>query len=172
MNRLQSIELNKTQKRKYIEKYFRKFLRIKGVQNAIVFNSLGIPKHSSFEKSETIRSIGLFDELIFKVKRAIQLINAEDQFVSIRLRTHKFEILISKDLDDIYFVIFQNAKGDTQLNLDRISLCYSISFLQIHTANCSNDKLYGKATKELQPTTTQTYVEITFHAQLNENKRN
>lgn len=107
----QSLELDKTTKRKYIEKYFRKCLRIKGVQNAIVFNSLGIPLHSTFEKGETIRAIGLLDDLIFKVRRAIQLIHTDDQFVSIRLRTNEFEILISKDLDDIYFVIFQNAKG-------------------------------------------------------------
>lgn len=111
MNRLQSLELSKTEKRKYIEQYFRKCLRIKGVQNAIVFNSLGVPKKSTFEKAETIRSIGLFDDLIFKVRRAIQLINTDDQFVSIRLRTQKFEIFISLDLDDIYFVIFQNVQG-------------------------------------------------------------
>lgn len=100
------------EKRKYIEKYFRKCLQIEGVQNGIVFNNLGIPKHSTFTRDETIRSIGLFDDLILKVKRAIQLININDQFISIRLRTHKFEIVFSKDIDDIHFVIFQNARGD------------------------------------------------------------
>lgn len=110
---LQTLEMDAASKRKYIEHYFRKCLRIKGVQNAIVFNSLGIPKHSTFEHRETIRSIGLFDDLILKVNVAIHLTSPDDQFgfVSIRLRTHKFEIFISKDLNDIYFVIFQNAKG-------------------------------------------------------------
>lgn len=76
-----------------------------------MFNSLGIPKQSTFDSNETIRAIGLFDELILKVEHAMGLIRSGDQFVSIRLRTRKFEIFIAKDLDDIYFVIFQNAKG-------------------------------------------------------------
>lgn len=104
-------ELNETQKRKYIQRYYRKCLRIKGVQNAIVYNSLGIPKHSTFSRSETIRTIGLFDELLLKVKRAIQIISPGDQLVSIRLRTQKFEIFIATDLNDMYFVIFQSADG-------------------------------------------------------------
>lgn len=87
-----------------------------------MFNSLGIPKQSTFNYSETIRAIGLFDELILKVKHAIELIRNGDQFVSIRLRTHKFEISIAKDLDGIYFVIFQNAKGKIQTHSKAIFL--------------------------------------------------
>lgn len=132
---MQSLELSKAEKRKYIEQYFRKCLRIEGVQNAIVFNSLGVPKQSTFEKAETIRAIGLFDDLIFKVKRAIQLINTDDQFVSIRLRTQKFEIFISLDLNDIYFVIFQNVQGIWYPPwLDQILLWLKIHFsLYRHT---------------------------------------
>lgn len=111
----QAVTLDAATKRKYLEHYFRKCLRIKGVQGAIVFNSEGVPKHSTFEHCETIRSIGLFDDLILKVNIAIHMTQPDDQFVSIRLRTHKFEIFISKDLDDIYFVIFQNAKGKCKL---------------------------------------------------------
>lgn len=105
-------EITEAQKRKYIQRYYRKCLRIKGVQNAIVYNSLGIPKHSTFDHSETIRTIGLFDELILKVKRSIQFISPGDEFASIRLRTHKFEIIIAVDLNDVYFAIFQNANGE------------------------------------------------------------
>lgn len=112
----QNLELDEEQKRKYIKKYYQKCLRINGVQNAIVFNSLGIPKHSTFNRDETIRSVGLFDELLLKVNLAIQIIgNGNDQFISVRLRTHKFEIFISKDLNDIYFVVFQNANGMSKL---------------------------------------------------------
>lgn len=108
--------MDEEQKRKYIKKYYQKCLRINGVQNAIVFNSLGIPKHSTFNRDETIRSVGLFDELLLKVNLAIQIIgNGNDQFISVRLRTHKFEIFISKDLNDIYFVVFQNANGMSKL---------------------------------------------------------
>lgn len=110
--------MDETTKRKYIEYYFRKCLRIKGVKNAIVFNSLGVPKHSTFESKITVRSVGLFDDLILKVKRAIHITNPDDQFASIRLHTTKFEIFISKDFDDIYFVIFQNAKGNICLNFN------------------------------------------------------
>lgn len=112
----QSLELDEEQKRNYIKKYYQKCLRINGVRNAIVFNSLGIPKHSTFNRDETIRSVGLFDELLLKVNLAIQIIgNGNDQFISVRLRTHKFEIFISKDLNDIYFVVFQNANGMSKL---------------------------------------------------------
>lgn len=127
-------------KRKYIEYYFRKCLRIKGVENAIVFNSLGVPKHSTFESVKTIRSVGLFDDLILKVKRAIHITNPDDQFISIRLRTHKFEIFISKDLDDLYFVIFQNAQGkihnissNNSLNYTFLSFVILLNKTQIHT---------------------------------------
>lgn len=109
---LQIHELDEDKKRQYIKRYFRKCLRIKGVQNAIVFNSLGIPKQSTFDRDETIRSVGLFDDLLLKVKLAIQVIDTNDQFISVRVRTHKFEIFITKDLNDIYFVIFQNANGN------------------------------------------------------------
>lgn len=84
---------------------------MKGVQNAIVFNRFGIPQQSTFNCSETIRIIGLIDELLLKVKRVIQLIKTDDKFVSARLRTQQFEIFITLDLDDLYFVIFQNKNG-------------------------------------------------------------
>lgn len=84
---------------------------MKGVQNAIVFNRFGIPQQSTFNRSETIRIIGLIDELLLKVKRVIQLITPDDNFVSIRLRTQLFEVFIAVDLDDLYFVIFQNTNG-------------------------------------------------------------
>lgn len=80
-----------------------------GVQNAIVFNSVGIPHHSTFNRSETVRMIGLIDEILLKVKHVIEHIKPDDKFVSVRMRTRKFEMFISMDLDDLYFVIFQNA---------------------------------------------------------------
>lgn len=103
--------LDEKQKQKYIQRYCQKLLRIKGVQNVIAYNKLGIPKQSTFSHSDTICKIGLFDELLLKVNRAIQIICPGDEFVSIRLRTHNFEIFIAADLDDLYFVIFQNPTG-------------------------------------------------------------
>lgn len=146
---LQTLALDAAAKRKYLEHFFRKCLRIKGVQNAIVFNSIGVPKHSTFEHGETIRSIGLFDDLILKVNIAIHMTNPDDQFVSIRLRTHKFEIFISKDLDDIYFVIFQNAKGKCKL------LCI---LTQIASLNL--------LTYQFPSTTTKKYIHTDTHSQL------
>lgn len=113
----ESDALNAPNKRKYIDRYFRECRRIGGVQNVIVFNSMGIPKQSTFERDETIRAIGLFDDLITKTSRAIQTVHRLDTFASMRLRTRKFEILITKDLDDLYFVVFQNIDGKKGLNL-------------------------------------------------------
>lgn len=104
--------LDEKQKRKYIQRYYRKCLRMNGVKNVIAYNNHGVPKHSSFSHCDTIRAIGLFDELLLKVKRAINIICPGDQFVSIRMQTHKFEIFIAADLDDMYFVIFQKANGN------------------------------------------------------------
>lgn len=84
---------------------------MKGVQNAIVFNRFGIPQQSTFNRSKTIQIIGLMDEILQKTKRVIQLITPDDQFQSIRLRTQLFEVFITLDLDDLYFVIFQNTNG-------------------------------------------------------------
>lgn len=103
--------LDEKQKKKYIQRYYRKCLRINGVQNVIAYSNIGIPKHSTFSHCDTIRAIGLFDDLLLKVNRAIQMISPGDRFVSIRMQTQKFEIFIAADLDDMYFVIFQNANG-------------------------------------------------------------
>lgn len=90
---------------------------MKGVQNAIVFNRYGIPQQSTFNCSETIRIIGLIDELLLKVKRVIQIITPDDRFVSIRFRTQQFEVFITLDLDDSYFVIFQNTNGKLECEI-------------------------------------------------------
>lgn len=121
--------MDEQQKRKYIKRYFKKCIRINGVQNAIVFNRLGIPKRSTFDRAETIRLVGFFDDLLLKIKLAIQIIDDGDQFVSVRLRTNKFEIFISKDLDDIYFVVFQNANG-TRYNIPIFHIHKTFSFKQ------------------------------------------
>lgn len=84
---------------------------MKGVQNVMVFNNMGVPMQSTFEENVTICSMGLFDDLITRVKRAIQIIDQTDDFASMRLKTKKFEILITKDLDDLYFVVFQIVNG-------------------------------------------------------------
>lgn len=97
---------------KYIECYFNKLREIKGVQNVMVFNSIGVPVQSTFKENETICSVGLFDDLITRVKRSIQIIDQTDDFASMRLKTKKFEILISKDMDDLYFVAFQRVNGN------------------------------------------------------------
>lgn len=103
--------MDNKQKQKYIQRYFRKCLQMKGVQNAIVFNRFGIPQQSTFDRSKTIVIIGLLDEILLKTRRVIQLITPDDTFMSIRLRTQQFEIFITLDLDDLYFVIFQNTNG-------------------------------------------------------------
>lgn len=145
--------MDHNQKRKYVKYYFRKCLRIRGVQNAIVFNSLGIPVHSTFDRAETITSIGLFDELLQKVRRAIQLINTDDQFMSIRLRTHKFEIFITKDLDDMYFVIFQNAKGLYKIQCTIFSLKKFKTFFFYYAIKDTHSQLHQRTVSQSEKQT-------------------
>lgn len=104
--------MDELRKKKYIDKYFCKLYQINGVQNVLIFDSAGRPKRSTIEKSHSIYLIGLIQELILKAERAIRAINSADTFLSMRLRTKKFEILITKDSSDLNFVVFQNANGE------------------------------------------------------------
>lgn len=89
---------------------FRKCLQEKNILNVIVFDVNGIPKQSTINQADTIRHVGLLDELIVKSKRAIQTINHLDDFSSMRIHSRKFEIIITKDVD-LFFVVFQNSIG-------------------------------------------------------------
>lgn len=113
---------------------------MEGVQNVIVFNSSGILQQSTFNRNETIRIIGLIDELLLKVKRVIQLINLDDKFLSIRLRTKKFEVFITLDLDDLYFVIFQDANGKLR-NAKFVRFELSVEILLIKTSKINPCKI-------------------------------
>lgn len=77
----------------------------------IVFNEAGICLQSTFNPSESIPAIGLFDDLLFRARRAIKLFNRLDDLESMRIKTLKFEILITKDSNDLIFVVFQNVVG-------------------------------------------------------------
>lgn len=108
----------KTQRR-YIDMCFKKILEQKGVLNVFVFDEHGVPRKTTIERMETIRHIGLIQEIIIKSKRALQTIDHHNDFHSLRVRSKKFEILVSKD-DNLYFVVYQNAPGTF------IRLCVSI----------------------------------------------
>lgn len=106
-------QMNKQAEEAYIKQYFQKCLQIKGVENVIAFDSDGTPRCSTFEIYKTIYLIGLVQDLIFKAQHTIEIIeNGEEPFISMRLRTHNYELLITKDLADLYFVVFQNAVGN------------------------------------------------------------
>lgn len=105
----------KGKKRKYIELCFEQILQQKGVLNAFVFDLNGVPRQSTIEEMETIRHIGLIQEIIIKSKRALQTLDHNNELQNLRVRSRKFEILISKD-DDLYFVVYQNAAGRCEMN--------------------------------------------------------
>lgn len=99
-------------KRRYIELCFKQILQQKGVLNAFVFDENGVPCRTTIEHMETIRHIGLIQEILIKSKRALHTIehHHQDDFQSLRVRSRKFEILVTKD-DDLYFVVYQMAVG-------------------------------------------------------------
>lgn len=103
-------------KRKYIELCFEQILQQKGVLNAFVFDQNGVPRQSTIEQMETIRHIGLIQEIIIKSKRALQTLDHNNELQNLRVRSRKFEILISKD-EDLYFVVYQNAPGRCEMNI-------------------------------------------------------
>lgn len=106
------VKVAQAKKRRFIQLCFKQILRQKGVLNAFVFDENGVPRQSTIERMETIRHIGLIQEIIIKSKRALQTIDDHNDFHSLRVRSRKFEILVSKD-KDMYFVVYQNAPGTT-----------------------------------------------------------
>lgn len=106
-------ELDKDYKRRYVDYCFKKCLRQRGVQHVIVFDCAGIPKKSTMNKTDTIQYVGLFDELICKSKRTIRGVNGTDALTVLRLKSQKYEAIITVD-NDLYFMVFQNAKGKTK----------------------------------------------------------
>lgn len=100
----------------YIEKCFRKLKNKKDVSNILIFNENGIPKKSTMNRMESIRNIGQFENLINKAKQIISIQNEENvnDFVNIRLKTKKFELIIAKD-DDLYVAVTQSAIGKSSI---------------------------------------------------------
>lgn len=98
----------KKQKR-YINECCRRIHQQKFVLEVLVFDSGGVPLKTTLNKDETLRYTGLIQMLIDKSWSAIRKINGEDAFVMMRIRTIKFEIIVSKD-DDLYFVVLQNPQ--------------------------------------------------------------
>lgn len=120
------IEVTRTKKRRYIETCFKQILQQKGVLNAFVFDENGVPRKTTIERMETIRHIGLIQEIIIKSKRALQTFDQHNDIQSLRVRTRKFEILVSKD-NDFYFVVYQNAPGTFHMLMNKlINLLYIV----------------------------------------------
>lgn len=104
-------ETEAEKQRKYIEHNFDRLRRIHGVENVIVFNTAGVLLQTSFNRSESIPIIGLFNDLIIRAKRAMKTLDCSDGLTTMRLKTLKFEILITLDSNDLIFIVFQVAKG-------------------------------------------------------------
>lgn len=104
------VKLAQARKRRFIQLCFKQILQQKGVLNAFAFDENGVPRQTTLERMETIRHIGLIQEIIIKSKRALQTIDGHNDFHSLRVRSRKFEILVSKD-KDMYFVVYQDAPG-------------------------------------------------------------
>lgn len=110
--------LERRKNRKYIDMCFKRCLQTRDVENVIIFDHHGLIRRSTINETDAIRYAGLLDELLLKTKRAIESLNNLDEFVSMRIRSRKFEILITKD-NDLYFVVFQNACGKFFIYCDR-----------------------------------------------------
>lgn len=108
-------KMARKRKRRYIELCFKQILQQKGVLNAFVFDDNGVPRQSTIERMETIRHIGLIQEILIKSKRALRTIDPHNDFQSLRVRSRKFEILVRKD-EDLHFVVYQNASGTIHMS--------------------------------------------------------
>lgn len=101
------MELRK--QKKYINTCFKKILQQKFVLDVTAFDLGGTPLKSTMNKDETLRYTGLIEMLIDKSKSTIRKIDSTDEFVLMRIRTNKFEIIVTQD-DQMYFMVFQNPK--------------------------------------------------------------
>lgn len=110
---------------------FDKLRNIRGVQHVLVFNAAGILLRTTFNHSEAVPAIGLFSDLIFRARRAIEVFDRCDGLTSMRIKTLKFEILISKDTDDLIFIVFQDAKGRSVDDLYRSVLKLCCKYLHL-----------------------------------------
>lgn len=114
-------ESESVKQRKYIDHIFDRLRRIKGVENVIVFNTAGVLLQTTFNRSESIPAIGLFSDLIFRATRAMDVLDRNNGLTSLRLKTLKFEILITMDSNDLIFIVFQNAEGTFLLEMSASS---------------------------------------------------
>lgn len=101
----------KRKQRIYIKECFKLILQQKFVLDVIVFDCNGIPKKSTMDEDETLRYTGLILLLIDKSRATINGIDTADELMLMRVRTKKFEIIVTKD-DQLYFMVFQEPKTE------------------------------------------------------------
>ena len=79
-----------------------------GVLGTIVLKTNGLPYKTSFKEAETIHYAGLVTEFTKKAKASLEGVLSNDPISSIRIRSHKNEIIIVPD-NDLILVVVQDA---------------------------------------------------------------
>lgn len=95
------------ERRRYVRGCFERIRRQDFVLDVLVFDITGVPLKSTMNRDETIRYTGLIEMLIDKSKLTIRKLNENDILEMIRIKTRKFEIIVTQD-DQLYFMVFQN----------------------------------------------------------------
>lgn len=79
-----------------------------GVLGTIVLKTNGLPYKTSFREAETIHYAGLVSEFTKKCKASLEGVLYGEPISSIRVRSHKNEIIIVPD-NDLILVVVQEA---------------------------------------------------------------
>ena len=80
-----------------------------GVIGTMVLKTNGLPYKTSFKEAETIHYAGLVTEFTKKCKASLEGLLSNEPISTIRIRSHKNEIIIAPD-NDLILVVVQEAK--------------------------------------------------------------
>ena len=79
-----------------------------GVLGTLIMKTNGLPYKTSFRETETIHYAGLVSEFVKKCRQTLEGVIWNEPITSIRVRSHKNEIIIVPD-NDLILVVVQEA---------------------------------------------------------------
>lgn len=106
---LSAEELRK--RRRYVKHCFNQIRQQPFVHDVLVFDVAGVPLKSTMDRDETIRYTGLIELLIDKAKLTVRKLDSADELKMIRIKTNKFEIIVTQD-EQLFFMVFQKPVTD------------------------------------------------------------
>ncbi|XP_030384551.1 dynein light chain roadblock-type 1 [Scaptodrosophila lebanonensis] len=90
-----------------VEEMLKRFSAFKNVQGIIVVDNDGIPIKTTMEYTTTVHYAALMQTLAEKARQVVLDLDAANEFVLIRMRTLKSEIIVAPS-DDYFIVVIQD----------------------------------------------------------------